>query len=106
MPRLSLDLSVILVVAATLFAAPLPAAESGQTLALKARQRVKTKPDGEEFKIEEKTLAWDAKKTAIVICDMWNQHWCQGATGRVGELAPRMNEVVKAAREKGVLIIH
>ena len=37
---------------------------------------------------------------------MWNQHWCQGATRRVGELAPAMNRTIAAARAKGVLIIH
>ena len=37
---------------------------------------------------------------------MWDQHWCQGATRRVGELAPAMNRAVAAARAKGVLIIH
>ncbi|HUS35676.1 MAG TPA: PVC-type heme-binding CxxCH protein [Verrucomicrobiae bacterium] len=55
---------------------------------------------------EQKVVKWDPKKTAIVICDMWNEHWCKGATERVGEIAPRMNEVVKKAREKGVFIIH
>src|SRR5688572_9079942 len=55
---------------------------------------------------EEKVVEWDPKKTAVVICDMWNEHWCKGATERVGEMAPRMNEVVKKAREKGVFIIH
>ncbi len=54
----------------------------------------------------EKTVAWDPTRTAIVVCDMWNQHWCQGATRRVAEMAPRMNEVLKAARSRGVLIIH
>ena len=37
---------------------------------------------------------------------MWNEHWCRGATRRVAEMAPRMNEVLAAARRQGVLIIH
>ncbi len=37
---------------------------------------------------------------------MWDKHWCQGATRRVGELAPAMNRTIAAARAKGVLIIH
>lgn len=49
---------------------------------------------------------WDAKETAIIICDMWNQHWCKGATGRVDEMASFMNNVVSFARERGVLIVH
>jgi putative heme-binding domain-containing protein len=43
---------------------------------------------------------------AIIICDMWDQHWCRGATRRVGELAPAINRAVAAARARGVLIIH
>src|SRR5690606_19870350 len=33
-------------------------------------------------------------------------HWCESATERVAEMAPVMNEVLTAARNKGVLIIH
>jgi nicotinamidase-related amidase/type 1 glutamine amidotransferase len=58
------------------------------------------------FAVKEKILSWDPAKTALIICDMWNQHWCQGATRRVAELAPVMNRAVAAARSKGVLIIH
>ena len=48
----------------------------------------------------------DPAKTAIVICDMWDKHWCSGATGRVNELAPRIDKLIDAARRRGVLIIH
>jgi nicotinamidase-related amidase len=44
--------------------------------------------------------------TAIVICDMWDKHWCQGATERCEAIAIKMNEVVKTARDKGIQIIH
>jgi nicotinamidase-related amidase len=49
---------------------------------------------------------WDAKKTAFIICDMWDDHWCKSAAARVAELAGPLNEAVKAARAKGVFIIH
>jgi nicotinamidase-related amidase len=49
---------------------------------------------------------WNPKETAIIICDMWNEHWCKGATERVTEMAPFMNKVVSIAREKGILIVH
>ena len=58
------------------------------------------------FVVKEKILSWEPSQTAIVVCDMWNQHWCQGATRRVGEVAPAMNRTIAAARAKGVLIIH
>ena len=48
-----------------------------------------SRPEGPQT--QEKMLRWDPAQTAIIICDMWNQHWCKGATRRVGELAPAMN---------------
>ena len=59
-----------------------------------------------EFKVTERTRDWEPSKTALIICDMWDQHWCKGATRRVVELAPAMNRAVKAARDRGVLVIH
>ncbi|MBS1859493.1 MAG: isochorismatase family protein [Acidobacteria bacterium] len=44
--------------------------------------------------------------TAIVICDMWDKHWCSGATRRVGGLVVRMEPFLEAARKRGIQIIH
>ncbi len=74
-------------------------------IVLNTRIRVR-EGDSDRVNVSEKQVAWGASKTALVICDMWDQHWCRGATSRVAEMAPRMNEVVTAARDKGVLIIH
>jgi nicotinamidase-related amidase len=52
------------------------------------------------------TVTWEASRTAVVVCDMWDQHHCPDATERVGEMAPAMNEVLLAARAKGMLILH
>ncbi len=49
---------------------------------------------------------FSASSSALIICDMWDKHWCQGATGRVEALAHRMAPVVDLARSRGVLIIH
>jgi nicotinamidase-related amidase len=45
-------------------------------------------------------------KTAIVITDMWDKHWCRGATIRVDEIARRMEPLLEKARASGILIIH
>jgi nicotinamidase-related amidase/type 1 glutamine amidotransferase len=50
--------------------------------------------------------SWDPRKTALVICDMWDTHTCPNAASRVGEMAPRVDAFAKALRAKGVLIIH
>lgn len=77
-----------------------------ESLTLHARSRAPVVGRTNEWRAEERTIQWDARHSAIVICDMWDKHWCPDATARVGEMAPRMNEVVKAARAKGVFIIH
>lgn len=64
-------------------------------------------PDSDNlYRVSYQTQAWATQETAIIVCDMWNQHWCQGATRRVGELAQPMNHVVSLARHRGVMIIH
>src|SRR5690349_1397338 len=52
----------------------------------------------------EKTI--QPSQTAIVICDMWDKHWCDGATNRVQQLARKMEPLLEKARQAGVLIIH
>jgi nicotinamidase-related amidase len=47
-----------------------------------------------------------AAESAIVVCDMWDKHWCAGATRRVEDLARRMDPVLRRARQAGVLVIH
>jgi len=79
---------------------------SRKKLVLDARSREPLSDGTGRFRMVQNRLQWDPKQTAIIICDMWNQHWCKGATSRVGELAPRMNEIARKARNKGVLIVH
>ena len=45
-------------------------------------------------------------ETAILICDMWDNHWCRGATERCDAIAKKMAPVINAARDSGVQIIH
>jgi len=51
-------------------------------------------------------LSWEPGKTALVIVDMWDDHWCKGAAKRVGEMAPSVDAAVAWARSRGVLIVH
>ena len=82
------------------------AADESKPLQLRTRTRVETSPGSGRFHTVNRPEEWDPAHTAIVICDMWDKHWCKGATRRVAEMAPRMNEVISAARKRGVLIIH
>jgi nicotinamidase-related amidase len=85
---------------------PTAKAAQGKTLSLVARSRVKGDGDKKHDEVRLEKLSWKPEQTAIVVCDMWDKHWCPTSTERVGEMAPRMNEVLKAARQQGVFIIH
>ncbi len=74
-------------------------------LTLHTRSRLAADKAGADRPVS-KVVNWDAKKTAIIICDMWDDHWCKSAVRRVGELAGPMNDVIKQARARGVFIIH
>ena len=49
---------------------------------------------------------WDPKRTAVIVCDMWDSHHCVNAVRRVAELAPRMNGFVRELRHRGATVIH
>lgn len=51
-------------------------------------------------------IVWVPRETAVIICDMWDDHWCKRAAQRCAELAPRVNRFAQAARSYGVVIIH
>src|SRR5689334_21317825 len=52
------------------------------------------------------TVRWDPKTTAFIICDMWDDHWCKGASRRVAELAGPMNRLIHEARRRGAFVLH
>ena len=54
----------------------------------------------------ERPADWTGPTTALILCDVWDRHWCRGASGRVDELAPAINRTAAAARRDGALIIH
>ena len=74
---------------------------SAKNLTLQLRSTSK-----ESGKQNTKKVSWDPKRTALIICDMWDDHWCKSAADRVVEMAPTLNKTVQAAREQGVFIIH
>jgi type 1 glutamine amidotransferase/nicotinamidase-related amidase len=82
------------------------AAEADSMLALYTRSRVEDPDVSGQSKIVYKTVEWDARKTAVVVCDMWARHWCDGACKRGAEMASRMNDFLRAARDRGALIVH
>ena len=51
-------------------------------------------------------VAYDPSRVAILICDMWNVHWCKDMTRRCTILAKEINQFISIARKKGMTIVH
>lgn len=76
------------------------------TFKLPLRTRVETPKGSGNFKEEMIEREFPIAETAILICDMWDKHWCRGATERCGVIAENMASLVSLARDKGIQIIH
>jgi len=86
----------------------LPPPAGAEPLSLHLRSQVEAPgPAGAGgYQTVEKSATWDPKATAIIVCDMWDSHHSRNAVLRLKEMAPRMDQLLKNARARGVLIIH
>ena len=106
-------------VALLLLAVPSPAADP-PPLTLKVTHRI---PRQEEFIVQEPGVGPVKKtrtvgvptvierrvapvKSALILCDVWDDHWCKAAATRCDGLAKQIAEVVADARARGFTIIH
>ena len=70
------------------------------------RSRIETEPGSGNFHATTKSEKWLAAETAIIVCDMWDYQHCHNAVIRVGQMAPRMDSMLKSVRTRGATIIH
>ncbi|MBW3625398.1 MAG: isochorismatase family protein [Armatimonadetes bacterium] len=71
------------------------------------RQTLETDAEGYigwEAKTEEEVLP--TSEVALLLCDVWDRHWCRGAAERLEAMIPRMNATANAARDRGVHLLH
>ncbi|MBW8883832.1 MAG: hypothetical protein JF612_03445, partial [Planctomycetia bacterium] len=94
-----------IVLAAAIFIASLVAAAASTRGDITVHKRSRMEAGG-AYAVKEATETWQPSQTAIIVCDMWDSHHCLNAVRRCVEIAPRMNDVLRKAREQGVLIVH
>ena len=75
-------------------------------IALRLRSRVELPGADGRYRAVELPASWDPKRSVVIVCDMWDLHHCLNAVRRVGEMAPRMDQVLTTLRDRGVLVIH
>ena len=78
---------------------------SDRTTAIRLTARSRAAQGGNVDPVERSVL-WTASETAVIICDMWDDHHCSSSVGRLEAMIPEMNRVIGGARELGVTIVH
>ncbi len=73
------------------------------TFGLPLRRRIQ---QGEGWEETHRQVNLPFSGTALLICDLWDKHWCDGATERVKQIAQKLSPVVNLARKRGILIVH
>jgi nicotinamidase-related amidase len=76
----------------------------GHHLAL--RSRVELFRGSSEWNEVRVDYPFNPSKSALIICDMWDKHWCRGANVRVAALVKKLEPVLETARRNGVIVIH
>jgi nicotinamidase-related amidase len=75
-------------------------------LRISLQQRLPSNWESGAWIITNRIENWIPTETAIIVCDMWDKHWCATSSARFAELAVALNPVLEAARAKGVRIVH
>ena len=96
---------LLLIALASSLASAGAGAADDHSIRLTLRSRVEAPGLGAPLVVET-PASWDARKTAVIVCDMWDLHHCLNATRRCGELAPRIDALLKSLRSQGALVIH
>jgi nicotinamidase-related amidase len=91
---------------ALLFLFPYLLTESAEPWKVPLRSRFEPFKGSGEWVETRYEATLDPKKTAVIICDMWDDHWCKAAAKRCDEIAKKTEPVIAALRKKGVTIIH
>ena len=74
--------------------------------ALPLRSRVELFRGADQWSAVQVNYRFEPAKSALIVCDMWDKHWCRGANVRVAALVRKLEPVLETARSKGMIIVH
>ena len=60
---------------------------------LHLRTRVEAFKGSGDWRVATIDYTLEPRKTAIILCDVWDKHWCRGSSERVDKLAPKIAAV-------------
>ncbi|GIX07091.1 MAG: hypothetical protein KatS3mg115_1494 [Candidatus Poribacteria bacterium] len=81
-------------------------APTEEVLRLQLRTRTRPFSGSDEWVPVTFQVEWPTSETALLLCDVWDSHYCSGAVRRLEAMIPRMNAVVQTLRKRGVQIVH
>ncbi len=79
---------------------------SGLTLNLRTQRPSLDEHGREVWSVVDNAQSIPAPRVAVFLCDVWNGHYCTAAAERLDFMVPRMNQVLRAMRDAGAVIIH
>lgn len=88
------------------FSAVTVSSAADNTLKITSQKRTVTAGKVVPGKVVLSEVNLDPKKTLVIVCDMWDDHWCKSAAQRCGELAKQADPVLRACRDRGMIIVH
>jgi nicotinamidase-related amidase len=98
--------AVCLILVTVLAGACWSAAAADRPVRIDLRSRAMVFPGSGKWDAVTERYNFNPNKAAVIVCDMWDKHWCRGATERVGLLVERLQPFLDAARHSGILIVH
>ena len=63
-----------------------PAFAKAESFFLKMRSQKEVAAGAKRYHTITKRAEWDASRTAVIICDMWDDHYCRNSARRVAEM--------------------
>jgi len=77
-----------------------------QTITLNMRTRTEKTPGNNQWQEETIVKDFDTERIALLICDVWEKHWCKTMTTRTERIAYKAAPIVESLRNRGAKIIH
>jgi nicotinamidase-related amidase len=68
--------------------------------------RTRTLDAARRWRLAEDEIDLVPAQTAIILCDVWDHHWCPNAEVRLEKLLPTMRRLTTSLRKSGALIVH
>jgi hypothetical protein len=78
----------------------------GRTIATRRRKLSTDSAGCTVWETVTESRRFGVEQTALVLCDVWDKHWCRAASERLDVMLPRLNHVAAALRDAGLLIVH